>query len=349
MLITWGLIPQGEVDERSIEDVEAKDLEGYRRCHFFAGIGGWPLALQIAGYSDEHVWTGSCPCQPFSCAGKRRGESDERHLWPEFRRLIEECRPATVFGEQVASADGRRWFSGVRLDLETLGYGVGAADLCTASVSAPHIRQRLYWVADAAVLRRQPKQMQEPARIQRKMEREAERRKQPYDNGTTTGSSFWSNSAAIPCRDGKWRRVPRMGDPYGARRGEQCRAESMGAEFKAAERGGVPCRVAYNNSVGREKLEKRNGEPEESGHEKRREDIDRGGGKNRSRFEPRFESLFQRVADGLSDGMDLGRIACAFPLSEKIDGRAMLLKGYGNAIVPQLAAEFIGAAMEAME
>lgn len=144
------LWPDATVDERDIRDVQATGLSGFRRSHFFGGIGGWEYALELAGWpADREVWTGSCPCQPLSCAGRRGGEKDERHLWPEFYRLISECRPATVFGEQVASAAGREWLAGVRADLEGLAYGVGAADLCAASAGAPHIRQRLWWVADA--------------------------------------------------------------------------------------------------------------------------------------------------------------------------------------------------------
>jgi DNA (cytosine-5)-methyltransferase 1 len=97
---------------------------------------------------DEPVWTGSCPCQPFSVAGKRRGTNDERHLWPEFHRLIAEFRPARVYGEQVASRDALAWLDGVRADLENEGYAVGAANLCAAGVAAPSIRQRTYWFAD---------------------------------------------------------------------------------------------------------------------------------------------------------------------------------------------------------
>jgi DNA (cytosine-5)-methyltransferase 1 len=142
-------IPAGKVDEKSIKDVQEADIERATQAHFFAGIGGWPLALQLAGWpADLPVWTGSCPCQPFSVAGKGLGTADERHLWPEFFRLISECRPSVVFGEQVASAAGRVWLAGVRADLEKLGYAVGGADLCAASVSAPHRRQRLWWVAD---------------------------------------------------------------------------------------------------------------------------------------------------------------------------------------------------------
>ncbi len=146
-LIDANLISNGIVDSRSIKEV-SNGLEEYKRCHFFAGIAGWDLALQLAGWpAEREVWTGSCPCQPFSAAGKRKGTADERHLWPEFLRLIKQYRPATIFGEQVASKDGRIWLAGVRSDLEALGYVVGAADLCAAGVGAPHIRQRLYWMA----------------------------------------------------------------------------------------------------------------------------------------------------------------------------------------------------------
>lgn len=150
-LIAAGHIAAGDVDERSIVDVRADDLRGYTQCHFFAGIGGWSLALRMAGWDDARpVWTGSCPCQPFSSAGARLGEADERHLWPVFCRLIAECRPSIAFGEQVASSDGRRWLAAVRADLEALGYAVGAADLCAASVGALHNRARLYWAASNA-------------------------------------------------------------------------------------------------------------------------------------------------------------------------------------------------------
>lgn len=149
-LMCEGLIPKGVVDDRSIVDVQPNDLRGFTQCHFFAGLGGWSRALELAAWpSFKPVWTGSCPCQPLSSAGQRKGHADGRHLWPAFYRLIAECSPAVVFGEQVASKDGREWFSGVRADLEALGYALGAADLCAASVGAPHIRQRLWFVANA--------------------------------------------------------------------------------------------------------------------------------------------------------------------------------------------------------
>ena len=149
-LIKDGHIANGIVDERSIKDVQPNDLTDFTQCHFFAGIGGWSYALRLAGWPDNRpVWTGSCPCQPFSAAGKRGGTDDARHLWPEFYRLIGECRPATVFGEQVASKDGLAWLDIVSADLERADYAVGAADMCAAGVGAPHIRQRLYFVAES--------------------------------------------------------------------------------------------------------------------------------------------------------------------------------------------------------
>ena len=149
-LIADGLIPDGDVDDRSIEEVTPSDLKGYTQCHFFAGIAGWSLALRLAGWpEDRPVWTGSCPCQPFSSAGKREGATDERHLWPAFYRLIAERKPTVIFGEQVASKLGREWLAAVRLDLEELGYACGASDLCVAGVGAPHVRQRLFWVGDS--------------------------------------------------------------------------------------------------------------------------------------------------------------------------------------------------------
>lgn len=161
-LIKRGLIPNGVVDERSITEIKPHELAGFTQCHFFSGISGWSLALRLAGWpEDRRVWTGSCPCQPFSAAGKGRGTEDERHLWPVFFKLIEACRPEFVFGEQVASAavvgsaSGKAqlepevpvWLDGVFADLEGASYACAAADIPAAGVGAPHIRQRLFWGA----------------------------------------------------------------------------------------------------------------------------------------------------------------------------------------------------------
>ena len=155
-LIAAGHIAPGDVDERSIEDVRPDDLRGYTQCHFFAGIGVWSHTLRLAGWPDDRrVWTGSCPCQPFSAAGKGAGFDDERHLWPAFHHLIAQCRPAVVLGEQVASSDAAPWLDLVHTDLEALGYAFGAVPFPSSGVGAPHIRDRLYWVADSTHQRHQ--------------------------------------------------------------------------------------------------------------------------------------------------------------------------------------------------
>jgi len=237
-LIKGGHIANGVVDERSIKDVQPNDLTDFTQCHFFAGIGGWSYALRLAGWPDDRaVWTGSCPCQPFSAAGKRGGTDDARHLWPEFYRLISFGRPATVFGEQVASKDGLAWLDTVSADLERADYAVGAADMCAAGVGAPHIRQRLYFVADAE-------------------RRTAERH----------GHELGEAPSGVQGEDGQreWVRL----NPW------------HGCEF-------IPC------------------------------------------------------TDGKARPIEPG----TFPLAHGIPGRVGLLRGYGNAIVPQVAAEFVRAAM----
>ena len=149
-LIKAGEIAPGDVDERSIKEVQPDDLRGYTQCHFFAGIGGWSAAARIAGWADDRpLWTGSCPCQPFSVAGKGAGVDDARHLWPDYFRLIRACRPPVVMGEQVAGSAGYGWFDGVVADLARENYAGRGVDIPACAVDAPHIRSRLYWIAVA--------------------------------------------------------------------------------------------------------------------------------------------------------------------------------------------------------
>ncbi len=149
-LIKANLIAPGEVDERSITDVSPDDLAGFVQCHFFAGIGGWSYALRLAGWPDDkEVWTGSCPCQPFSAAGQQGGTEDERHLWPYMYRLTKKHRPGIVFGEQVKAAIGFGWIDGVFSDMEKEDYACGASVLGAHSEAIDQIRQRIYWVCNS--------------------------------------------------------------------------------------------------------------------------------------------------------------------------------------------------------
>lgn len=243
-LIKAGLIAPGEVDERSIEDVTPAELSGFTQCHFFAGVGVWSYALRCAGWPDDRpVWTGSCPCQPFSAAGKGAGFADERHLWPAFHHLIESCRPVAVFGEQVASADGLGWLDLVQSDLEGAGYTFGAVDTCAAGFGAPHIRQRLYWVADAqskfehrecgehegaghkerverggggaarwladAECDKEHEEQQGPAEDERERSSDGTCGCRMADSSSTARPTdgHWRDADWLLCRDGKWRPV----------------------------------------------------------------------------------------------------------------------------------------------
>lgn len=232
-----GAIPKGEVDERSIADVTAGDLRGFTQCHFFAGIAGWPEALRRAGVpATRPLWTGSCPCQDFSCAGKRKGVIGHRDLWPEFFRLIRECRPVRVLGEQVSAAIGHGWLDRLSADLEAEGYAVGACVLGAHSAGADHIRQRIYWVANAESCGLQHKPMFRSAGVQHKATGAAERvlavgghgagacgvadafsergrgGQSRLEDAADAGKSgqarnFWSDAVSIPCRDGVQRRA----------------------------------------------------------------------------------------------------------------------------------------------
>ncbi|RNJ49411.1 DNA cytosine methyltransferase [Methylocystis hirsuta] len=148
--IAAGVVAPGEVDERDIQEVPGDDLKEFKQVHLFAGSGGWSIAARVAGIPDDFpVWTGSCPCQPFSAAGLRGGTADERHLWPHMARLILARRPGLVFGEQVSAKAGRAWFDEVAADLEGNDYACGAVDLSALATGGSQVRQRLWFVARA--------------------------------------------------------------------------------------------------------------------------------------------------------------------------------------------------------
>ncbi|HCH7903509.1 TPA: DNA cytosine methyltransferase [Klebsiella oxytoca] len=247
-LIAGGHIAPGEVDERSIEDVTPDDLRGFTQCHFFAGIGVWSHSLRLAGWPDDRqVWTGSCPCQPFSAAGKGDGFADERHLWPHFFHLISERRPQHVFGEQVASGNANTWFDLVQADLEGVGYAFGLVPFTSAGIGAPHIRERAYWVANSggerlnridSLLQREECGRVTESVLEASRDRNAgsvantngERSQRERENchqerwegsdvrqaglrcgtgviSTLEVNGFWRDADWLLCRDGKWRPV----------------------------------------------------------------------------------------------------------------------------------------------
>jgi DNA (cytosine-5)-methyltransferase 1 len=396
-LIKGGHIADGIVDERSIADVQPSDLAGYTQCHFFAGIGGWSLALRIAGWPDDWaVWTGSCPCQPFSVAGKGAGIADARHLWPEFARLIGECLPANVFGEQVASAAGRLWLAGVRADLEGMGYAVGAADLCSAGVGSPNIRQRIYWMAQpqgegwSGVEPQCTQGLSERAWVgsdsadrgvaksqhdglDRAQGVEAEQSGNRPHNGLPVGSN---NGVCEPSRmadtDQQGSQGRRSGEyqpgtapgqiavssisggladarhPERRPRAEPCDVE--GGKLLRPEGKEMPVELRERSEVGRLEHPEQPGLEGQPRHEHDRNQPRWVGADEAGSTAAPGVACFWSPAELLpcTDGKARRVEPGSFPLAHGIPGRVGLLRGYGNAINPWLAAEFIQACEEAV-
>lgn len=203
-LIKKGLIADGVVDERDIRDVEPNEIREFTQCHFFAGIGVWSYALGLAKWpEDKQVWTGSCPCQPFSAAGKRGGLTDERHLWPAWQWLIRQCKPDVIFGEQVASKDGIAWLDIISTDLEGENYAVAPVVLAACGVGAPHIRKRLWFAAERL------EYTEGDGRLQRRTESIGGslvgRRGSMRSESRRPVNGFWADAEWIYCRDKRHR------------------------------------------------------------------------------------------------------------------------------------------------
>lgn len=368
-LIKAGHIPNGYVDERSITEVTPGDLEGFTQCHFFAGIGGWPLALQLAGVpASTRLWTGSPPCQPFSIAGQSRGFDDERHLAPVLLRLVRECRPDYLFGEQVRDAIGKHWLDFVFLNLEDKGYTCGSAVLPACSVGAPHKRDRLFFGSKLVVhsydecetfssvadnLRERPhgRRVCKECSGEDSGSEEAFRASQEYRAEGLCSACIVAD--ADNARSQGRERVP------------ECANEQL------AGTGGLGGGMAYGNNDRQQSGCRGSGgsQPSEA-----RDDSGRGSsfsathspdsfwsdvdwlGCRDGKFRP-VEARPQQVVDGVSDSMGCGsdqsfRKALeevGFPIGTDIPARVARLRGYGNAIVPQVAAEFLKAFFAAEE
>lgn len=302
-LISDGLIAPGDVDERSIIDVDYKDLEGYTQHHFFAGIGGWSYALRLAQWPDNKpVWTASLPCQPFSTAGKGLGKQDERHLLPHFLELVKQCRPSTLFGEQVSAAIKHGWLDDLYAEMEACNYSVGSAIIGAHSIGAAHIRQRLYWVADSY---KQGLEGRERTECTDKLTLGENSLVDGIGTSNSTGSQHRIEAAETARHRGS---VESAGDSnrMADTNGKQDNATNAG-RFYFESRGNSDIEWLYCRD---------------------------------NKYRP-IESGLKPLVDGVPRGMVHGSDS-----RNTQEARKVRLKGYGNAIVPQVAAEFISAFMD---
>jgi DNA (cytosine-5)-methyltransferase 1 len=328
-LIASGHLPPGDVDERSITDIKSHEIANYTQCHFFAGIGGWSLALELAGWpASRPVWTGSCPCQPFSGAGEGKGASDDRHLWPVFRRLISELHPERVFGEQVAQAIGFNWLDGVSADMEADGYAVGATVLGAHSVGAPHIRQRLFWVANSISTRIGGGNQRGSGEDRQQME-EQENRENPTNQPGNRSENALRRMADSEC--GRCESGAVIGS--GAATiitPEDCQNDRV----EIARDNGTRSNTGKAGDIGGESMDAR-----PAGLRQTHGPTGASGADSRSASSHWDDAVVIQGLDGKARRIEPG----TFPLADGIPGRVGLLRGYGNAIVPQVAAEFVKA------
>lgn len=337
LLIKEKAIADGEVDERSIEEVQPEDLCGFTQCHFFAGIGIWSYALRLAGWPDDRpVWTGSCPCPSFSAAGQGKGFDDPRHLWPAWSRLIRECKPATIFGEQVDDAIGYGWLDLVQTDLEREAYSVGKAVFGACSVGAPQIGSRLYFVAEAAGSRRQEERKHGggmpllPAR--------PEQRSGVSSMASTDGRESRNGNVQ---RGGKHGLFAQDGGAGELEQAERRRCEQRNARERSIQESdarsttdglGPASERGFGMWLRQRRTRIANG----------REELPPGGPGPTNGFWRDAEWLY--CTDGKYRPVEPG----TFPLAHGYPNRVGVLRGYGNALCAPQATEFIKAVMECL-
>ncbi len=343
-------ISNGVVCRDDIRKITPESLAAFQQCHFFAGIGVWSYALRLAGWPDDNaVWTGSCPCQPFSGAGKRAGFADDRHLWPVWFDLIRQRCPGVILGEQVASPDGYAWFDHVQADMESLGYACGAVVAPAAGYGAPEERHRIYWMAYADGLRFKGVGWCGATKAGGRVTKCGETSGLADSRSARWRAGCWSNQAGEDRRsaggtidtmcgfgglgnaEGIDRRLP-----------EGCTRPSLSKPSGASETGqlGNSARVGH----GADDLESLSGW---------RERPTRPSGGAYASGEPATgpTNSFWRDADWLfcRDGKWRPVEPGTFPLADGVANRVAQLRAYGNALIAPQAVEFVRAVMDVIK
>lgn len=319
----------------------------WRHLDLFSGIGGFALACRMVGgietvgfcerepyaqkvlkkhwpdvpicndihemkgtdYGTIDLITGGFPCQPYSLAGERRGNEDDRALWPQMLRVISEARPAWVLGENVPGIITLA-LDGVLADLEDQGYACETLCIPACGVDARHRRERIWIVAKSD------------------SQRSWSSRGNSLHEGRSTGAS---RGAGLPETTGRQNGAA-IGDDWPASQdalANPTKREDIGRECRdVAEASGCGQRGNASADAGREDVA--NGDY--SGRQERC-----GAESVRQEYSPAERGCAWRPETEWFAESGMGRVAHGIP------SRVDRLRGLGNAIVPQVAAEIVAA------
>ena len=291
-----------------VETVAFCDFDDYCQKILKKNFSGVPIygdvkelnyeRLKADGIDTIDIITGGYPCQPFSVAGRKKGEEDPRHVWPEMFRLIQELRPTWVIGENVGGHI-KLGLDTVLENLESEGYSARTFSISASSVGANHKRERVWTLAHS---RRSSGREQSPGNKEGSRLWSFEKTKRSTDTSEATGSS---------------ERAETMADTQRKRlEGLSQQSSSLSREDQGAQ--------SWNESSGDKDLaDTKSGNRNE--HETNREH-----GKTTSQEIPRDRGSISRVSSWWEVEPDVGRVA--YGVSKGVDR----LKCLGNSVVPQV-------------
>ena len=293
--------------------------------------------LESDGIQFPDVITGGFPCQPFSVAGKQKGTSDDRHLWPEMFRIIKEFTPRWIIGENVkglTNIEKGMVFESVCTDLEGEGYEVRAFNIPAAGVGAPHRRERIWIVAHAKRFN-ESESIRGLDEAQRKIQEEHRQDDSPTRESSGTGSIWNSNNKHENMENS--RRSLRSWSFFGRENENEIRERYADQHQRpgSTSESDVADAKSFSSDVGEHRKHQTEGNRQSETRGKSSEDVaDASAGRRAPQ-----EGEIQTRGNGTehqgwwSTEPNVGRVA------NGVSGRVYRLKALGNSIVPQIATE----------